>query len=107
MKRMLYPICSLLLILPNLVSAEGFQTDMEHKVQFKLKEVNSKQYQLEVARSGDVNFARMNMFATRKAKKLCGKNGFSITYVEGVEGFDDRKSNPNLILSSLKVKVTC
>ncbi|NMP32078.1 hypothetical protein HII17_10905 [Thalassotalea sp. M1531] len=85
----------------------NFETDLDHRVQFKLTKLDGKSYQMEVARLGGVKFDRMNLFATRKAKKICGSLGFSIRYLEGVEGYDDRKFNPNYIFPSLKVKITC
>ena len=91
----------------TLAKDSHFETDFDHKVQYKLTKLASKQYQLEVARLGNTNFARMNLFATRKAKKLCIDMGYSITYLDGVEGFDDRKQMPNYIFPSLTVEINC
>ncbi|REL28047.1 hypothetical protein DXX93_16750 [Thalassotalea euphylliae] len=84
-----------------------FETDFDHRVQFKLVKQTDKQYHLEVARLGGVSFERMNLFTTRKAKRICGDMGYSIKYLEGVESFDDRNAKPNYIFPSLTVEISC
>lgn len=81
--------------------------DFDHNVHYQLEQLDDKNYHLTVARLGKARFGKMNLFATRKARKICGKMGYSITYLDGVEGFDDRKGMPNYIFPSLKVKITC
>ena len=84
-----------------------FETDFDHRVQFKLVKQTDKQYYLEVARLGGVSFERMNLFTTRKAKQICGDMGYSIKYLDGVESFDDRNAKPNYIFPSLTVEINC
>jgi hypothetical protein len=86
---------------------QSFQKDFDHNVHYSLNKLSDKQFELTVARLGKAKFKQMNAFATRQGKLLCDAYGFSITYLDGIEGFDDRKGMPNYIFPSLKVKITC
>ncbi|MCH2058546.1 MAG: hypothetical protein MK214_18440 [Thalassotalea sp.] len=85
----------------------GFIRDFEHSVQFSIENIDEKTHRLIVTRQGRASFEVMNVFATRKARQICGNLGFSIKYLEGVELFDDKRAKPNYIFPSLKVDIRC
>ncbi|WP_448212915.1 hypothetical protein [Colwellia sp. MEBiC06753] len=87
---------------------KDYTHDLDHKVSYRLVETGQKQFDLEVLRLGGVRFEHMLTFATRKAYSLCGgASGYSLTFVDGVETFDERRQKPNYIFPSLKVKIIC
>lgn len=109
--RVLIILFQLTLITACSVSAQQtenrFMRDFDHNVQFSIENIDDKTHRLVVSRQGRASFEVMNVFATRKARQVCGKLGFSIKYVEGVELFDDKRSKPNYIFPSLSVEIKC
>lgn len=105
--KVLLLIASVCSLGASLAVADTYKRDMDHGVQYSQKKVSDRIYLLEVRRQNKVNFARMNMFATRHAYKLCQGYGFNIEYLGGIEEYDTKRQMPNRILPSLKVRVTC
>ena len=86
---------------------DRFMRDFDHNVQFSIENIDEKSHKLIVTRQGRASFEVMNVFATRKARQVCGKLGFKIKYLEGVELFDDKRAKPNYIFPSLRVDIRC
>ena len=81
--------------------------DFDHKVQFKRTKLESNRYHLEVIRYSDTAFRRMATLLVRESYEICGRYGFKIEVLEGVELVDDRKATPNRIFGALKANIEC
>ena len=83
------------------------QWDFDHNVQFKQTKLSEYKYHLEVVAKLDTHFSQLATFMVRRAYDICNSYGYTIEVLKGVEAFDDRRSFPNLIMSSLSVNITC
>ena len=86
---------------------ETFERDFDHQVQFSLNKLEQGGYSLTVLRQNNANFKTMTVFVARKAYSICNGMGFQITYIDGMEEFDDKRVMKNRIFPPLKVKINC
>lgn len=80
--------------------------DFDHQLHYSQQKLSENNYKL-IVKSRKQPYERATAFVTRKALDLCGKQGFQITYLDGVEYFEERKAMANKIFPSLKVQITC
>jgi len=81
--------------------------DFDHNVQFSQTQLSENEYHVEVVSKLDTEFSQLATFMMRHAYELCRSYGFTIEVLKGIEGVDDRKSFPNLIMSSLSANIRC
>ncbi len=91
----------------TLAADETFERDFDHQVQFSLKKLEQGGYSLTVLRQNKAKFERMAVFVARKAYSICKKMGYQVTYIDGIEEFDDKLVMRNKIFPPLKVKISC
>lgn len=87
--------------------ADGFERDFDHQVQFSLKQIEQGSYSLTVLRQNKATFERMAVFVTRKAYSVCRQMGYQITYIKGIEEFDDKLVMKNRVFPPLEVNIKC
>lgn len=88
-------------------NSEHPQWDFDHNVQFQQKDLGDNRYYIKVVSTSKTRFSQLATFLMRKSLHICQSYGFKIEVLEGVEGFNDRRSFPNLIMDSLAANVEC
>lgn len=88
---------------PNSIS----QWDFNHSVQFKQTDLTGGKYHIKVISKPDTQFSQLATFIMRRSLYLCKSYGYKIEVLDGIEGFYDKLSFPNLITSSLSVNIEC
>ncbi len=81
--------------------------DFDHKVHYSQKDLGKGQYIITITSNHETPFEQQATFIMRFAYKLCQRYGFTLTMMQGVEGFDDKKVSPNYIQPALTVQLTC
>ena len=81
--------------------------DFDHNIQFKQTELAYKQFKLEVIPNNRVEFEQLATFLLRHSYSLCGGYHYKIEMLQGIEGFDDKRTMPNYIFPSLIAKIEC
>jgi len=83
------------------------QWDFDHQVQFIQTEVAVNYYQLEIIQNNKVKFQQLSALLLRKSYSICGRYGYKLTMIKGVESVDYKKASPNLIRSNLVATLEC
>lgn len=83
------------------------QWDFDHNVQFQQKSLGNNAYYFNVVSTSKTRFSQLATFLMRKSFELCQSYGFKIEVLKGIEGFNDRRSFPHLIMDSLAANVQC
>ena len=83
------------------------QWDFDHNVQFQQKKLDEHRYYLKVVSTSKTHFSQLATFLMRKSLDICQSYGFKIEVLKGVEGFNDRRSFPHLIMDSLAANIEC
>jgi len=89
------------------VSTNQSEWDFDHEVRFEQKKLSDNKYHLVVISNDKTHFSRLATFLVRKSMDLCNQYGFKIEILSGVEGVDDRRGLPNMIMPSLAANVEC
>ena len=89
------------------VSTNKSEWDFDHEVRFEQKKLAENKYHLVVISNDKTHFSRLATFLVRKSMNLCNQYGFKIEILSGVEGVDDRRGLPNMIMPSLAANVEC
>ena len=89
------------------ISTNKSEWDFDHKVRFEQKKLAEHKYHLVVISNEKTHFSRLATFLVRKSMNLCNQYGFKIEILGGVEGVNDRKGLPNMIMPSLSANVEC
>ena len=88
-------------------NSEQPQWDFDHNVQFEQKALGDNSYYIKVVSTSKTRFSQLATFLMRKSLEICQSYGFKIEVLKGVEGFNDRRSFPNLIMDSLAANIEC
>ena len=86
---------------------DGIQWDFDHQIQFIKTTISEHEYQLKIIPNNKVPFDRLSVFLLRKSYSLCQRYDYKLEILQGVEGFDDKRSMPNYIAPSLVANVEC
>jgi hypothetical protein len=102
----------ILTVLMSCTSSEKKRTgtlewDFDHKLQFAIKKTDNMRYRLEIIRMDKTKFSQISVFLLRKSYALCGKYGYKIEMLSGVEGYLDKKSMPHYIQGDLVAEIEC
>ena len=81
--------------------------DFDHKLQFKRTQFDEHNYQLEIIPNNKVSFERLSVFLLRRGYLICGRYGYKLELITGVESFDHFRASPNMIMPNLKAKLEC
>ncbi|KGJ94535.1 hypothetical protein [Colwellia psychrerythraea] len=81
--------------------------DFDHQLQFKKTQFDEFNYQLEVIPNNNVSFERLSVFLLRRGYLICGRYGYKLELITGVESFDHFRASPNMIMPNLTAKLEC
>ena len=81
--------------------------DFDHHLQFKKTQFDEHNYQLEIIPNNKVSFERLSVFLLRRGYLICGRYGYKLELITGVESFDHFRASPNMIMLNLKAKLEC
>lgn len=104
-----------LLFLSSLIACSTFvenntgepQWDFDHQLQFNQTQLLENTYHLEITPNDRARFSTISTFIIRRGFKLCRTYGFKIEVLKGVEGFDDKRSHPNMITERFAANIEC
>lgn len=114
-------VCCLLFIVLNIVfttvisgCAQNFdhdngepQWDFDHKLQFRETKLTEQSYFIEILPNDKTSFSQLSVFLIRRAMQLCLRYGYKIEVLNGVEGYDHKRSFPNMIMAKLSANIEC
>ena len=83
------------------------QWDFDHHLQFSEIELAPNHYQVRVFQINNVAFEKISAFIIRRGIIICQRYHYKIELLKGVEGVNDKKGSPNLILSDLVANIEC
>lgn len=81
--------------------------DFDHHLQFKKTQFDEHNYQLEIIPNNNVSFERLSVFLLRRGYLICGRYGYKLELITGVESFDHFRASPNMIMPNLTAKLEC
>lgn len=91
----------------NKDNTKNLHWDFDHELQYRQTKVGDGNYQLEILKNTQINFARMSVFLVRHSYEVCSNYTFKIEIIKGVEVFTDTMVKSNYILGSLIANVEC
>lgn len=92
---------------PVMLGQVQTEWDFDHQVQFKKTKFDEHNYQLEIIPNNQVSFERLSAFLLRRGYLICGRYGYKLELITGVESFDHFRASPNMIMPNLKAKLEC
>lgn len=111
MKSIIYSLVSATLLVGCVQTSQTQngkpQWDFDHHVQFKETKLEDGKYNITVIPTSDTHFSTLSTFLLRRSYEICHTYGFTLEILKGIEGFDDRRAFPNLIMGSLAANLEC
>ena len=92
---------------PVVLGQAQTEWDFDHHLQFKKTQFDEHNYQLEIIPNNNVSFERLSVFLLRRGYLICGRYGYKLELITGVESFDHFRASPNMIMPNLKAKLEC
>ena len=83
------------------------QWDFDHHVKFVKTESSQNTFQLKIIPNINDNFEIISAFLLRESYKICGHYNYTIKVLQGIQGYDDKRTMPNYIPPSLIANIEC
>lgn len=81
--------------------------DFDHQLQYTQVKRDDNTYYVEVIPNDRIRFSKISAFILRKGFRICRGYGFKVTVLKGIEGFDHKRSFPNMITARFSANIEC